>query len=328
MLARAESLEPQSSVVTHATANAYWWASVRGGCQVPENAPSFFTLGSDRTSDGSLDDAASYELALQYFQKGALYEPRNARNWSDWASALEADASIYEGIAVMAAASNQLQLCNAEDQITILRKAAALQHQADDRVYDAENDERSDSQEARPLSSRLQAAFQGYSRAWRLDPKDWLTTLSLANLHRQHALTGVGANSGIASRLEVQIAVSESALEIAKALAKDAEETSGGSPSPLEFATVHEELLAWAFEGLVAPDSTDDVAKRAYVLANGWIELALQESSSDIPYRLDQLMRLRARIDQYNRECTFPWNELPLKALDQARVRLEEGVSQ
>lgn len=322
LLASAEEYEPESSMVTHATASAYWWLMARGGYEAPSNVPQVFLVTRDERPTVSLDDLACYEAALDYFERGALYEPKNAQNWSDWMTALESDGSIYEGIAVAAAASSQLQHCHDHDKALILRKAAALQYQAESQRAEVADGVRDEGQ----LSPRVLAALQSYSEAWRIDPSDWMTLLSLANLHRQHEIGKTGRHARLVTRFETQRALAEMALEIARQISRQSKKPEADPTmvdAPIEFARMLEPVLSWSFDGISDSSSTDEVAKFAYENCMGWIRFLSDEGSSYLPFSREQLIRLRARLVRYNEECTFGWNEFPLERIEQAIAQMK-----
>ncbi len=316
LLEECRRCEPRSSLVHHALGNLYWWLSVRGGYEKPEEFPTDLSIPSSaRLHDNPRDEVGCYRSALWHFAEGTASEPRNVNVPISWATALQADGAPHEAIAVVAQALTHSGTCTPTDQAKLLRTHSMLQYQAFIRspAWD-----RFSSGGPYPSADELHlllAAMQGYSQAVAIEPGDIASITSLARMYQDATSGELNPGKPILSKREVQLRLVEGVLGQEKALAAMKKSDLPASYKPGQVAAPYKELLQWSFDGVVAEPLAGDDLKRAYDAVDGWLTFA---ASSQIPFRpftRNAVSSLRVACQKYNATA---WLDYPLEPLDRA----------
>jgi hypothetical protein len=270
-LDEARQHEPNSSVIHHSLANAYWWLSVRGGFEIPTEVPESFNLPqSGQIRTGEVGDIDCQAASLWHFVSGAAAEPRNVNLRINWANSLQADGRNYEAIGVLAAALPTLDSLREEDKVSVLKSHAMLQYQAFTLTTgwdEAKTDNFGKKQIALERSPHLLATLQAYTAVLEKDPADLVTLGSLLQINREVNFSqsrlphSIFPESKVAAMFIAAIVDSENRLAGRGALHR----SSGYKPGQL--LGNYCQLVDYAFEKVMAQVSGDALKVKHSLLA-------------------------------------------------------------
>lgn len=315
LLEECRRLEPRSSLVHHALGNLYWWLSVRGGYELPADAPKDFLISaSSRLIASGHDEMGCFRAALWHYAEGSACEPRNVNIRVNWANALQADGTVHEAIAVLAGSLPYIESCRPTDQAQLLRTNSMLQYQAFARSTKSEPSTPKSPFPSLQDSPLLMAAMQGYTEAVRLEPGDLGSLTSLAQIYRAAEPTRLDNPQSVLSLEDVCFRFMESVLKQENDLAAMTRTDLPSGYTPGQLLDLYKDLLQWSFGGVGQLPLKDKTLKRLYSAVDGWLKFASSHGLRSRPFDRGLVFRLHEACKKYNDESWV--SDYSLEAID------------
>lgn len=315
LLEEARRLEPRSSLIHHAIGNAYWWLSVRGGYEEPSKVTADFSLPSSaRLTASGKDEVGCFQAALWHYAEGAACEPRNLNVRISWANSLQADGTLHEAIAVLAAALPHVGDCREEDKARLLRTNSMLQYQAFTRSPAWQRFTSGAPFPALQEAPLLLAAMQGYSKVLESEPGDMGSLASLSQIYREAEPTRLESPPSVLPVREVQFLLIESLLQQERSLAGMKKSDLPASYKPGQLLQQYEDLLAWAFKGVGRKPIAGDDLQRLHAVVDGLLRFSADNGVATRPFDRDLVLRVQRACAEYNQKAWV--GDYDLKAVD------------
>ena len=304
-LEEGRRLEPNSSLIHHSLANAYWWWSMHGGYQSPAQVADNFSLPNTAKLQGeNVTEEDCLQAALWHYSAGTSAEPRNLHIRCAWAQSLQADGRTHEALGVATAALPDLGSCRAQDKATMLRTIGMLHYQAFTRSplwQQVESGKWYDNMAEAPA---LCAAMQNYTAALEEDPQDVISVTSLAQIYSESVPANTLMPEGVLPITEVQFRLVELLLEQEGRLAGIQKEDLPAEYRPGQLLGQYRERLRWCFDGLGRGTMSGSHLARLESATSGWLAFVHEHHLPKRPFTRDMIDSVYQACKAYN-EVTY-----------------------